>query len=217
MGLTAAAPKPAGLLSPADLDPALVLPAPPAAGSAQAMAELAELHAVERARTPDQAAAARAEGDVKDASIFADAIGPGFDLARLPATAQLMAMVRASEKGVVDRGKDEFRRPRPWIVDPAIATCKRNGEEPLSSYPSGHTSRAFAYAGVLARLFPDRAASILARASLYAESRITCEQHFRSDLAAGEALGLLVAERLMQKPAFVAAYDKAAIELRQRR
>lgn len=214
LALVAAAPKPAGLLGPADLDPVLVLPPPPAAGSAQAADELAELRTVERTRMPAQAAAARAEGEVKDASIFAAAVGPGFDLARLPATAELMGLVRASEKDVVARGKDEFRRPRPWIVDPAIGTCKRGEDEPLTSYPSGHTTSAYAYAGTLARLFPDRAAPILARAAAYAETRITCEQHFRSDVAAGEALGLLVAERLQAKPAFAAAYARAQAELR---
>lgn len=213
LSLVAAGPKPEPLLAPADLDPALVLPPPPAAGSAQAIAELAELHAVERTRTPAQAAAARAEGEIKDASIFAEAVGPGFDLARLPETQKLMELVRASEKAVVARGKDEFRRPRPWVVDPRIGSCKRGEDEPLSSYPSGHTTSAYAYAGVLARLAPAHAPAILARAQRYAESRITCEQHFRSDVTAGEALGLLVAERLMRMPAVAIQAEAARTEL----
>ena len=213
IGLSGATPKPGGLLSRADLDPALVLPPFPKPDSEQAKAELAELHAIERTRTPAEAAAARAEGEVKDASLFAAAIGPGFDLARLPATASLMALVRASEKEVVARGKDEFRRPRPWIVDPRIGTCKRGDDEPLSSYPSGHATSAYAYAVVLARLMPARAAPVLATAAHYAESRIICEQHFRSDVTAGEALGLLLAERLRTKPAFEEAFTAAAKEL----
>lgn len=212
--LAAAGPKPAALLTSSDLDPALVLPPPPAAGSPQANAELAELRTIERTRTPAEAAAARAEGEIKDASLFTEAIGPAFDLARLPATTALMAMVRASEKDVVGRGKDEFRRPRPWIVDPAIGTCKRGEDEPLSSYPSGHATSAYAYAGVLARLVPSKASAIMARAAHYTESRIVCEQHFRSDVTAGEALGLLVAERLGGKPAFAAAYSAADAELK---
>lgn len=211
--LAAAGPKPTALLTSADLDPALVLPPPPAPGSAEAVAELTELHAIERARTPAQAAAARAEGEIKDATIFAEAIGPRFDLTRLPETEKLMQMVRASEKTIVARGKDEFRRPRPWIVDPGIGTCKRGEDEPLSSYPSGHTTSAYAYAGVLARLMPAKASAVLGRAQRYAESRITCEQHFRSDVTAGEALGLLVAERLMEVPAFAGQAAAASREL----
>ena len=213
LALVAAGPKPEALLTPADLDPALVLPPFPVAGSDQAKAELAELLTIEKRRTSFEATAARAEGEVKDASIFAAAIGPGFDLSRLPATARLMAIVRASEKEVVGRGKDEFRRPRPWIVDPKIGTCKRGEDEPLSSYPSGHATSAYAYAGVLARLIPAKAAPILTRAAHYTESRIICEQHFRSDVTAGEALGLLIGERLASKPGFAAAFDAARIEL----
>ena len=131
---------------------------------------------------------------------------------RLPATSHLFDLVRATEKDVVDRGKAEFQRPRPWIADPTLASCSRS-DDPLSSYPSGHTTMAFSMAGVLARLVPNRADAILARAAGYGQSRIVCEQHFRSDVTSGEALGLLVAERLMAKPEFAAAFDAARHEL----
>lgn len=211
--LIAAAPatEPVGLLDPTDLDPVRVLPPPPAAASAQAIAELAELHAAE-ARSPADEADAIADGERKTVALFADAVGPRFDLARLPATARLFDLVRASEKAVVDRAKDAFKRPRPWIVDPSVKTCAR-GDAPFSSYPSGHATFAYAMAGVLARLVPDRAQPILARAARYAQTRITCEQHFRSDVTAGEALGLLVAERLRAKPVFARAYAAAEREL----
>lgn len=194
------------------LDPQAVLSAPPAPGSAQAMAEIAELHAMQNRRTPADIAAAKAEGSTKDASIFADVLGPKFDLAALPATAHLFDMVRATEKATVDHGKGEFRRSRPWIVDPTIESCAKN-DDPLSSYPSGHTSMAFSMAGVMARLVPEKAPAILARAARYGESRIVCEQHFRSDVTAGEALGLLIAERLMQNAGFARAFGDAGKEL----
>jgi membrane-associated phospholipid phosphatase len=60
---------------------------------------------------------------------------------------------------------------------------------------------------------PERAGPILARPSRYAQSRIVCEQHFRSDLAAGQQLGTLVAERLRAKPAFTALFAAARQEL----
>ncbi len=203
---------PAPLLTAADLDPQRVLPAPPAAGSAQAVAELAELHAMEAGRTPAEIADAKKDGATKNVTIFAEVLGPGFDLDRLPATRALFDQVRASQKSLVDRGKDEFRRQRPWIVDPSLQSCATN-DDPLSSYPSGHTSMAFAMAGVLARLVPDQAPAIMARAARYGQSRIVCEQHFRSDVTAGEALGLLIADRLMTKPAFGKAFEAARREL----
>lgn len=207
-----AADKPAPLLGPADLDPALVLPPPPAAGSMQAAAELAELHAAERARNAADEADARRDGDTKNATIFAVVLGPAFDLDRLPATARLLGLVRASEKAVVDNGKDEFKRPRPYAVDASLNSCKRN-DDPLSSYPSGHSSMAFSMGETLARLVPEKAPALLARAARYAQSRIVCGQHFRSDVTAGQSLGGLIVERLMAKPRFQAAFAEARREL----
>lgn len=208
----AAADKPVPLLGPGDLDPALVLPLPPAAGSAQAKAELAELHAIEAVRTPAERAAAMQDGETKNATIFAAALGPRFVLHMLPETKALMALVRASEKATVDRGKAEFRRPRPYAVDATLASCKRS-DDPLSSYPSGHTSMAYAMGETLARLVPTKAPTIMARAARYGESRIVCEQHYRSDVTAGALLGTLVAERLMGTRVFRSRFDAARNEL----
>ena len=208
----APAPKAPPMLGGADLDPALVLPPPPVAGSAQAQAELAELHAIEAVRSAAEEADARSDGDTKNATIFAQVLGPRFDLAHLPATEALLKLVRASEKDVVDRGKDEFKRPRPYIVDPTLKSCKRN-DDPLSSYPSGHTTMAFSMGEMLARLVPEKAAPMLARAARYGQSRIVCEQHFRSDVSAGQMLGALLAERLMAKPEFRSAFGAARSEL----
>lgn len=209
----AAAPaqKATSLLTARDLDPALVLPPPPAADSAQAVAELVELRAF-GARDAATEAEARRDGDTKNATIFAVVLGPRFDLTHLPATAALMALVRASEKDIVDRGKHHFRRARPYVSDPTLKPCKRN-DDPLSSYPSGHTSMAFSMAETLARLVPEKAEVLLTRAARYGQSRIVCQQHFRSDVSAGQMLGVLIAERLTATPAFRAAFDSARREL----
>lgn len=204
--------KPALLLTAQDIDPALVLPPPPAPDSAQVRAELAELHAIEAVRTSAEEAAARLDGETKNGSIFAEVLGPRFDLANLPQTKRLLDLVRASEKAAVDRGKDAFKRARPYAIDPTLRSCKRN-DDLLSSYPSGHTSMAFAMTETLARLVPEKAPALLARAARYGQSRIVCEQHFRSDVSAGQMLGLLIAERLMAKSVFVAQFRAAQSEL----
>ena len=213
--LAATLPGPVSLLAPGDLDPGTVLPPPPTPDSAQARAELAELRAMDRARSPAMLAAARSDSATKDASIFAAAIGPRFDLARLPATARLMDEVRTAEKDAANRGKAHFRRNRPWVAVPWLHHCGKDDDADWSSYPSGHTTMGYSMGAILARLLPAHAAAIMARAAEYGQSRIVCEVHYRSDVTAGEALGLIVAERLMQKPAFQADYAKAAEELRQ--
>jgi acid phosphatase (class A) len=202
------------LLNPGNFDPALLIPPPPADDSAVEHSELAVLHAMDSTRTPDEAANAAAEGKVKDVTIFAKVIGPGFDLDRLPATKALFQAVRAEEKAAVNRAKDHFRRNRPWIVDKTLHSCATN-DDPQSSYPSGHTSMAYSMAAILARLVPAKAPAILARAADYAHSRIVCEQHFPSDLIGGQVFGMLIAERLMQQPSFQSLFQAAEVEVQE--
>ena len=212
--LIAAAPGPKAplLLNEDNFDPALLLPPPPADDSAAGKAELAELHRIDQTRDPADVARAKTDDAVKNATIFAEAVGPGFDLDKLPATAALFKTVRAEEKAAADRAKDHFLRKRPWIVDPSLHSCSTD-DEPQSSYPSGHTTMGYSMASILARLIPAKAPAILARAASYAHSRLVCEVHFPGDVVAGQAYGMMVAERLMQIPAFRAQYDAAAAEL----
>lgn len=200
-------------LHPADLRPQAVLPPPPAPASVIAAYELAEVQRLERDRTPAELARAKYDDETEDASIFADAIGPGFDLKRLPATARLMNDVRAEEKAAAKAAKTYFARNRPWIVDPRLRTCSRD-DPAQSSYPSGHATMGYSMALVLAQIEPSKAAPIMARASEYAENRLVCGMHFRSDIVAGQALGMTVAARLMDSSAFGQDVGAAAAELR---
>lgn len=200
------------LLAPADLPIAEVLPPPPSDASSQHLAELTELASLERGRTHAELVAAERDNSKKDASIFAGAMGPWFELGHLPETATLMAMVRASEKASADRAKAYFKRPRPWVANPAIKACSRE-DEPLTSYPSGHTTMAFSMGAVLARLDPLNATRIMARAAEFGEHRLVCEVHYRSDVTAGQTLGLIVAERLMRNPIFQQQFVRARAEL----
>ena len=76
---------------------------------------------------------------------------------------------------------------------------------------------AFSMAAVLARLEPAHAAAILARAAQYGQSRIVCEVHWRSDVTAGQMLGLAVADRLMINPKFRSLFENARTELESAR
>jgi acid phosphatase (class A) len=66
---------------------------------------------------------------------------------------------------------------------------------------------------VLASLMPDKAQAILTRASQFAENRLVCGVHFRSDIVAGQTLGTVIAVDLMQNADFRKEYDAAAAEL----
>lgn len=203
----------ATILTAAELDASRFLPPPPEEGSPIAKAEVADLHKIEAARSPADLAHAQSDDKTKDASIFAEAMGQGFDLKALPATAKLMGEVRNEEKIAADGAKALFKRKRPWIADPSFKSCSKN-DEPLSSYPSGHTTMGFSMAVVLADIAPQKAPALLARAKDYGESRMVCGMHFRSDVTAGQVLGTVVGQNLLRNPGFKADRDAAAAELR---
>jgi membrane-associated phospholipid phosphatase len=86
---------------------------------------------------------------------------------------------------------------RPVQVDPGFRPLFTTPEHP--SYPSGHSCVSAAAASVLGHLFPRDAASFDALALEASESRLWAGIHFRSDLAAGRALGRAVAERVIAR------------------
>jgi acid phosphatase (class A) len=199
-----------------EFDPTRYLPPPPAPGSPRAIAEIAEIKQLQAAATPDELALAAYDDKHEDITIFAAVIGPGFDPAQLPATVALTRTVQIEEEDASDVAKKEFHRPRPWIVEPSIQTCTPHKPGPAAnSYPSGHATVGFAMAEVLATLLPEKAGPILARATLFAENRLVCGYHFRSDVVAGQQFGTVLAMHLMHDKQFEKQMDAAKAELRQ--
>ena len=189
------------------------MPAPPADNSAAAKAELSELQRIQASRTPDDFARAKSDEETENATIFEVAIGSGFDLKALPATAKLLADVRNDEKEAASAAKKFFQRNRPWIVEPNLQSCAKD-DSPKSSYPSGHSTMGYAMGVILASLIPDKAEAILARANDYAENRLVCGMHYRRDIVAGEVLGTAVAVELLHNAQFKPEYDAAEQELK---
>lgn len=210
--LACAQPPASRFLDPGDLDPALILPPPPADGSPAQAAGLAELHRIQAARTPEQLAQARHDDELEDIRAIADVLGPAFDLAKYPATARVFADLRKEDSAAAKRAKAYFERNRPWVGDATLQPCSKE-DAPKSSYPSGHATMGFAAATLLADLIPGNAQVILARASDYAANRLVCGMHYREDIEAGQVLGSVLVLKLMQKPAFRAEAEAARAEL----
>ncbi len=201
-------------LGAAVVDVSRIVPPPPEAGSAQALAEIAELKQIVAARTSAELAEAVHDDTDESGDTFAPAVGPAFDLEKLPATKKMLQDITATEDTVSKGAKKFFHRPRPWIVIPDWKTCSPHKDGPaLNSYPSGHATLTYAMGVVLSSLMPDKSQSILASSARFAESRMTCGVHFRSDLAAGQALGTVLGLDLLNSPAFQADYAAAADEL----
>ena len=200
-------------LTPDEIDPARLLPPPAAEGSDATKAELAELHRIIAARTPERLAQAKWDDEHEDTSAFAATVGAGFDLKALPVTAELMHVVETDASLAGGKAKTFFARKRPWVVDPTIPTCDPD-DKPLSSYPSGHATIGYSVAMTLAVLVPEKAQALMARASDYAESRMVCGAHYRSDTQASQALSATVVASLLNDPQFKAKVEAARAELK---
>lgn len=202
----------AGQLEPSQVDAARLLPPPPLAGSAEERAEFAELRAIAARSTVEQRAIAKHDAEDETPDIFNEAIG--FDIASRPQTFKLLDMVVQEEDGDTKGAKAFFHRERPYSTDPSLKTCTpvKPGKA-ANSYPSGHASLAFSMGVVLAGLMPEKSQAILARSAEYAEHRLVCGVHFRSDIVAGQQFGTVLALRLMQNPQFQAQMKLARAEL----
>jgi len=204
----------AAMLDPVTIQPGQFLPPPPAENSAAAKAEMQEVRdIIARSSAAEIAAAAKDDAD-EGPDIYNDALG--FDVKNHPETLKLLTMVSGEEEIDTKRAKAFFHRKRPWVIDPGVKTCTLETLNQIpNSYPSGHASLAYSLGVVLTHLVPDKSQAILARAAEYAEHRLVCGMHFRSDIVASQQYGTLLALRLMENTAFLAQMDKAKAELRQ--
>lgn len=202
----------AALLTPSEIDASRILPPPPAAGSVDEKAEFQELKTI--AARSSEAVKAAAAHDAKDETpdIFNTAIG--FDLASKPETFKLLKLVAEEEESDTKPAKTYFHRLRPYAVDTSLKTCEpvKPGKKAATSYPSGHATLAFSMGVVLASLMPEKSQAILARSSEYAQNRLVCGVHYRSDIVAGQQFGTVLALRLMQNPEFQAQMGRARTE-----
>lgn len=196
-------------------DPLRLIPPPPPHGSGAEAAELAELHDIQANRTPERLRQAQWDQDHQNWTLFASTLGPRFDMAKMPATAKVLAVIQRDNTAVAQSAKASFHRMRPWAADPTLMGCVISPkDDPYSSYPSGHADVGYALGVTLAYLIPQKAQAILARAGDYAFSRQVCEMHFPSDTAAAQALATALTLAMLHSPTMQADLDAARAELK---
>ena len=86
-------------------------------------------------------------------------------------------------------------RPRPYMTLPMAIPLER---EAGSSFPSGHSERAFALAVVLSRKRPRLTFPICSLAILVAFSRIYIGVHYPFDVAFGSAIGWMIGKTTLR-------------------
>jgi PAP2 superfamily len=169
---------------------------PPAFGSAEFLAELAEVKRVSSSPTPSQRAIAL---------FWADGAGsvtpPGhwFQIASsliardgltTPAAARILGLLGAT---VADAAiacwdaKYSYWSIRPKQADPTIVTAVPT--PPFPSYPSGHSTFSGASSEVLAYFFPKEETRLRYMAEEAALSRLYAGIHYRSDNETGKQVG----------------------------
>jgi hypothetical protein len=163
-------------------DIAKVLPAPPAPGSLAAQADLEAVLQAQARRTPEQVAWAKfisADEPFKHAGV----LGAWFTGENLPVTAAFLKDVTEDVNAVGALTKKLHARLRPPLVDARVRPCLPVPE--TAAYPSGHAMRAYAWALVLAEIFPEQRDALLARAQRAAWSRVLAACIFRATPWAG--------------------------------
>lgn len=112
--------------------------------------------------------------------------------------------------------KDHYQRQRPFMVNNA-PTCTPEEEEALrkdGSYPSGHTSIGWAWALILAEVFPDQANAIMERGKEFGISRNVCNVHWHSDVVYGRMMGATAVAMLHANTDFKIDLEAAKQEIK---
>lgn len=194
----------------------LILAAPAAATSAIAARELAELHQIEAARTPEQVARAMADDKDESVFLFRDVIGAHFNPEALPLTALLSAHVGHDEGANTGQLKKGYARVRPYNADKSLQpVCKTKKKD--DSYPSGHATAGYLQALTLIELVPEKRDAILARADDYAHNRLVCGVHYRSDIEAARLVAYSVHAIMRENAQFKAEVAAAKAEMQGNR
>jgi len=190
-------------------DAATLLAPPPLPDSPEQAADIDEVRAVFHSASSNDMAAAYSE---KRFSVFnfTEAVGPFFTPANLPKTAAFFRKIQMDAAIVTDLGKDHFKRPRPFVIDPALANGKL---ETSFSYPSGHSTESMVLALVLADLLPEKHDAIIAHARMMGWHRVEIARHYPTDIYAGRVLAIAIVKQLKKNDAFEKEFEAVKAEL----
>jgi acid phosphatase (class A) len=179
-------------------DAVALLAPPPLPGSAEQDADLATVREVYHGASSNDVAAASSE---KKFSVFnfTPAIGSFFQSNNLPKTAAFFGHIQVDAAVVTDHAKDLYKRPRPFVTDPALANGKL---EKSFGYPSGHSTESMVLALVLADLFPEKHDAIIAHARAIGWRRVEIARHYPTDIYAGRVLAAAIVREMKTSPDF---------------
>lgn len=113
--------------------------------------------------------------------------------------------------------KNEYKRVRPFaqFKEPSLKPWEDEEEASSYSYPSGHSTRGWISALVLATVAPEFAEELFARAHLYAQNRVICGHHWKTDIDASLMLASGIFASIVCTDAYQEQLKKARAEYQQ--
>lgn len=210
--MTAGVPVAPHFFAPDAIDLAKILPPPPTPDSLAGRADLEAVLQAQAWRTPEQVTWAQlvAKGDMFAVYATGGAFDSWFTKENLPATAALFKDVLEDMRTTSAGYKKLYPRSRPFLQDTRIQPCVDRPDS--GSYPSGHATLIFLWAGVLTEIFPEKTAEISACAHRAIWGRVIAGVHFPTDLMGGRLLAEAAVTELKKSPAFHAAVEKCRVE-----
>jgi acid phosphatase (class A) len=196
-------------LDPGKPDAMALLAPPPAPDSPEQTADMAEVRAVCHAAPSNDVSVAFSEKKF-DIFNFTPAIGPFFVPGKFPKTEAFFHRVQKDAETVTDHAKDFYKRPRPYVLDPSLASGKL---EKSFSYPSGHSTESMVLALVLADLFPDKRDAIIAEARNIGWHRVEIARHYPTDIYAGRVLAQAIVREMKTNPDFQRDFAEVQAEV----
>jgi acid phosphatase (class A) len=149
--------------------------------------------------------------------LFLDSFGLKINPQDTPATRKLLDMVIKYMAKTIEPAKDHYMRTRPFVHFRAFgSTCSPFQEIGLltnGSYPSGHSSRGWGLALVLAEISPERQGGILKRGYELGQSRVICGVHWQSDVDSARLAASVAIVQLHNKQEFQHLLEKAKAEI----
>lgn len=203
-------------------DSVALTPPPPVAGSASAQLDEAIAAQALSMRGSARFTQAHVDADLSfpaGADQFSCALGVAVTAQTTPVLYRLLERSRIDASAATKAAKNQYKRPRPFMVNNA-PTCTPDDDIHLrssGSYPSGHTSIGWAWALILSEIAPQQASGLMERGRNYGNSRLVCNVHWYSDVKQGQFMGAATVARLHDNPEFARDLAQARRELERAR
>ncbi|MBR1946381.1 MAG: phosphatase PAP2 family protein [Alphaproteobacteria bacterium] len=153
------------------------------------------------------------------AKIFSEPFGMTISKENTPEIWALLERLDLTSEECSHKAKKRIMRTRPFVQFKERTPVPKD-EKVLrknSSYPSGHTTKGWTFALILAEINPERQDEILTRGFEYGESRVIVGFHYQSDVDAARVIAPTMIARLHADEEFAQQLKKAKKEFQSKK